>query len=114
VVPGYETFAKEAPSLLGRKSHSWCTGRLRSRWFDPIAEVSELSDHSGSAPLPRFSVQNCPAFLVSDSLVQNLPNRTALSMGNYSDRLSDRSFATFTASRLAAEPSGPSRCRFRQ
>ena len=37
--------------LQGRKSPRLCLAWLRIRWFDPIAEVSELPDHLPSGQL---------------------------------------------------------------
>jgi hypothetical protein len=54
----------------GRKSLSLWGGRvLGSRWFDPIAEVSELPDHSRSAPLLRFFGDGWAPFFVTNCLV---------------------------------------------
>ncbi|SRR6266436_2994113 len=60
---------------------------LRIRWFDPVAEVSELADHSGSALLFRSFVDRWAAFLVTDSPVQDQPDQSTLSMGNRSNGL---------------------------
>jgi hypothetical protein len=60
---------------------------LRIRRFDPIAEVSELSDHSGSAPLPRLFGDGWAPFFVTDSLVQEQPDQPTLSMRNRPDSL---------------------------
>ena len=42
---------KAHPVNLGRKSLRLCLAGLWIGWFDPIAEVSELPDHSRSALL---------------------------------------------------------------
>ena len=56
----------------GRKSLPlpWCwTLVLRNRWFDPIAEASELADHSRSAPLLRLFGDGWAPFFVTNCLV---------------------------------------------
>jgi hypothetical protein len=60
---------------------------LRIRWFDPIAEASELPDHSRRAPLLRLFGDGWAPFFVTDSLVQDQPNQPTLSMGNRPDGL---------------------------
>jgi hypothetical protein len=45
------------------------TWELRVGYFDPIAEASELPDHSGSALLLRSFGDRWAAFLVTDFLV---------------------------------------------
>ena len=73
--------------LQGRKSLRWRSAWLRIRWFDAIAEGSELPDHLPSAQLLRPFGDRRAAFLVTDSLVQDQPNQSTLSMGNGSDGL---------------------------
>ena len=73
--------------LQGRKSLRLCLAWLRIRWFDPIAEVSELPDHLPSAQLLRSFGDRWAAFFVTDSLVQDQPDQSALSMGDGSDGL---------------------------
>jgi hypothetical protein len=70
-----------------RKSLRLCLAGLRVRWFDLIAETSELPDHSRSAPLLRLFGNGWTPFFVTDSLVQDQPNQAALSMGNGPDGL---------------------------
>ena len=72
---------------LGRKSVRWCLAGLRIGWFDPIAETSELPDHSGGAPLLRLFGDGGASFFVTDSLVQDQPDQPTLSMGNRPDGL---------------------------
>ena len=78
---------KMLEELQGRKSLRLCLAWLRVRWFDPIAEVAELPDHLPSAQLLRSFGDGGAAFLVTDSLVQDQPNQSTLSMGNGSDGL---------------------------
>jgi hypothetical protein len=73
--------------LQGRKSLHWCLARLGIRWFDPIAEASELPNHLPSAQLLRSFGDRWAAFLVTDSLVQDQPDQSALSMGDGPDGL---------------------------
>jgi hypothetical protein len=73
--------------LQGRKSLHLCLAWLRIRGFDPIAEVSELPDHLPSAQLLRSFGDRWAAFLVTDSLVQDQPDQSTLSMCNDSDGL---------------------------
>jgi hypothetical protein len=47
---------------------------LRIRWFDPVAEASELPDHFRGAPLLRLFGDCWAAFFVTDSLVQDQPD----------------------------------------
>jgi hypothetical protein len=54
-----------------RKSPRLCLARLRIRWFDPIAEVSKLPDHSGRAPLLGLFGDGWASFFVTNSLVQD-------------------------------------------
>src|SRR5260370_36331385 len=72
---------------LGRKSPRLCLAWLRVRWFDPIAEVAELPDHLPSAQLLRSFGDGGAAFLVKDSLGQDQPKPSTLSMGNGSEGL---------------------------
>jgi hypothetical protein len=44
---------KMLEELQGRKSLRWRSAWLRIRWFDAIAEGSELPDHLPSAQLLR-------------------------------------------------------------
>ena len=60
---------------------------MRVRWFDPIAEASELLDHSCSAPLLRLFGNGWASFLVTDPVVQDQPDQPTLSMGNRPDGL---------------------------
>jgi len=76
---------KMLEELHGRKS--LCLAWLRVWWFDPIAEVAELPDHLPSAQLLRSFGDGGAAFLVTDSLVQDQPNQSTLSMCNGSDGL---------------------------
>ena len=73
--------------LQGRKITALVLAWLRIGGFDPIAEASELPDHSRSAPLLRSFGHGRAAFLVTDSLVQDHPDQPTLSMGNRSDGL---------------------------
>jgi len=67
----------------GRKSLRLCwTGVLRIGWFDPVAESSKLSDHSRSTSLLRLFGDGWAVFFVTDSLVQDQPDQSTLSMGN--------------------------------
>ncbi len=59
----------------------------RIRWFDPIAEASELPDHSRSAPLFRLFGDGGPSFFVTESLMQDQPDQPTLSMGKGPDGL---------------------------
>ena len=82
---------KMLEELQGRKSLRLCLclclAWLRVRWFDPIAEVSELPDHLPSAQLLRSFGNGWTAFLVTNSLVQDQPDQSTLSMCNDSDGL---------------------------
>src|SRR2546429_9731778 len=72
----------------GRKSLPLCwIGVLRIRRLDPIAESSELAEHSSSAPLLRLFGNGWAPFFVTDSLVQDQPDQATLSMGNGPDGL---------------------------
>jgi len=73
--------------LQGRKSLRLCLALLGIRLFDSIAEASELPDHLPSAQLLRSFGDRWAAFLVTDSLVQDQPDQSTLSMGNGSDGL---------------------------
>ena len=55
--------------------------------MDAIAEISELSDHSGRPALLGPPGNGWASFFVTDSLVQDLPDQAAKPMGNHSDRL---------------------------
>ena len=69
------------------KSLRLCLARLRIRRFDPIAEASELPDHSrGALLLGLFGDRRAP-FFVMHSLVQDQPDQSTLSMGNGPDGL---------------------------
>ena len=59
--------------LQGRKLLRLCLVWSRVRWFDAIAEASELPNHSPSAQLLRSFGNGWAAFLVTDSLVQYQP-----------------------------------------
>jgi two-component system KDP operon response regulator KdpE len=64
-----------ALALQGRKSLPLRGVRvLRIRWFDPVAEASELPDHFRGAPLLRLFGDCWAAFFVTDSLVQDQPD----------------------------------------
>jgi hypothetical protein len=80
--PSWLTFLGQS-----RKSLRLCFVGLRIRWIDPIAEVSELPDHSRRAPLFRLFGDGWAAFFVTDSLVQDQPDQPTLSMGNGPDGL---------------------------
>ena len=73
--------------LQGRKSLHVCLAGLRIRWFDLIAQASELANHLPSAQLLRSFGDRWAAFFVTDSLVQDQPDQSALSMGDGSDGL---------------------------
>src|SRR5260370_3127655 len=69
------------------KSLRLCLAGLRIRRFDPIAEASELPEHSrGALLLGLFGDRRAP-FFVTHSLVQDQPDQSALSMGNGPDGL---------------------------
>src|SRR5271167_1708591 len=74
-------------SHQGRKSLRLCLAGLRIRWFDPIAEASQLPDHSRRAPLLRLFGDGWAPFFVRDSLMQDQPDQPTLSMGNRPDGL---------------------------
>ena len=69
------------------KSLRLCLAGLRIRRFDPIAEASELPKHLPSAELLRSFGDRWAAFFVTDSLVQDQPDQSTLSMGDGSDGL---------------------------
>ena len=73
--------------IQGRKSLRLCLAGLRIRRFDPIAEASELPDDSRSASLLRLFGDRWAPFFVTDSLVQDQPDQSTLSMGNGPDGL---------------------------
>jgi hypothetical protein len=73
--------------LQGRKSLRLCLAGLKIRWFDLIAEASELPNHLPSAKLLRSFGDRWAPFFVTNSLVQDQPNQPALSMGNGPDGL---------------------------
>ena len=73
--------------LQGRKSLRLCLALLEIRLFDSIAEASELPDHLPSAQLLRSLGDRWAAFLVTDSLVQDQPDQSTLSMGDGPDGL---------------------------
>ena len=60
---------------------------MRIRQFDPIAETPEFPDHSCRSAQLGFLANRWAALLVTDSLVQDLPDQTAEPMGNHSDGL---------------------------
>jgi hypothetical protein len=55
---------------------------LRIRRFDPIAEASELPDHSRGALLFGLFGDGWAPFFVTNSLVQDQPDQSTLSMGD--------------------------------
>src|SRR5712671_7554208 len=70
-----------------RKSLRLCLAGLRIRCFDPIAKSSELPDHSCRALLLRLLGDSWAPFFVTNSLVQDQPDQSTLSMGNGPDGL---------------------------
>src|ERR1051325_11823366 len=64
------------------KSLHLCLAGLRIRWFDPIAEASELPKHLRSAELLRSFGDRWAPFFVTDSLVQDQPDQPTQSMGD--------------------------------
>src|SRR6266436_3335403 len=64
------------------KSLHLCLAGLRIRWFDPIAEASELPKHLRSAELLRSFGDRWAPFFVTNSLVQDQPDQPTLSMGD--------------------------------
>ncbi len=73
--------------LQARKSLRLCLAGLRIWRFDPIAEASELPDHSRRALLLGLFGDRWAPFFVTDSLVQDQPDQSTLSMGNGPDGL---------------------------
>ena len=71
--------------LQGRKS--LCLTSWNVQRFDPIAEASELPNHSPSAQLLRSFGHGWAAFLVTDSLMQDQPDQSTLSMSDGSNGL---------------------------
>ena len=78
---------KMLDELQGRKSLRLCLAWLRVRWFDPISEASELPNHLPSAQLLRSFGHGWAAFLVTDSLMQDQPDQSTLSMSDGSNGL---------------------------
>ncbi len=64
-----------------------CLAGLWIRRFNPIAETSELPDHLPSAKLLRSFGDRWAPFFVTDSLVQDQPDQSTLSMGDGPDGL---------------------------
>src|SRR6266403_256166 len=64
------------------KSLHLCLAGLRIRWFDPIAEASELPKHLRSAELLRSFGDRWAPFFVTNSLVQDQQDQPTLSMGD--------------------------------
>jgi hypothetical protein len=60
---------------------------LRIRCFDPIAECSELPDHSHGAFLLGLFRDGWAPFFVTNSLVQDEPDQSTVSVGNGPDGL---------------------------
>ena len=71
----------------GRKSLRLCLAGLRIRFFDSITEATELPDHSRGALLLRLFGDRRAPFFVTNSLVQDQPDQSTLSMGNGPDGL---------------------------
>jgi hypothetical protein len=83
-----EERARYMVALQGRKSLRLCwTGVLVVGWFDPVAEASELPDHSRRTLLPGLFGDGWATFFVTDSLAQDQPDQSTLSMGNRPDGL---------------------------
>src|SRR6266404_3815263 len=89
--PRFSTFVfnrfRTLPSSVGCKSFAchWvekslhlCLAGLRIRWFDPIAEASELPKHLRSAELLRSFGDRWAPFFVTNSLVQDQPDQQTL------------------------------------
>jgi len=55
--------------------------------FDPITEATELPDHSRGTVLLRLLGDGWAPFFVTNSLVQDQPDQSTLSMGNRPDGL---------------------------
>src|SRR5215813_11966684 len=60
---------------------------LRIGRFDLIAQISELANHSPRALILGSYVDSWASFLVTDSLMQDQPDQTTLSVGNDADGL---------------------------
>jgi len=71
----------------GRKSLRLCLAGLRLWCFDPIAEASELPDHSGRTPLLGLFGDRGAPFFVADALMQDQPDQATLPMGDGPDCL---------------------------
>ena len=79
---------RQTPPSQGRKSR--LTGpptSLGAGHFDPIAEASELADHSGRPVSLSLLAQGGASFLIPDALVQNQPDQAAQPVGDQADRL---------------------------
>jgi hypothetical protein len=55
--------------------------------LDPVGETPEFADHLARSHLLRFYVDGRPAFLVTNTLVENLPDQSAQAVGDCADRL---------------------------
>src|SRR5215472_10812144 len=73
--------------LQGRKSLHLCLAGLRFRWFDLIAEASEVPNHLPSAKLLRSFGDRGASFFVADSLVQDQPDQSTQSVGDDANSL---------------------------
>ena len=73
--------------LQTRKSLRLYLAGLRFGWFDPVAETAELPNHSGCALLLRLFGDRWASFFVTNSLVQDQPDQSTLSMGDRPDGL---------------------------
>ena len=71
----------------GRKPPSCWIARVRILQFDPVAEGSELPDHSRSACLPRLLSDHWATFVVTNSLMQDQLDQPTLSIGDRPDGL---------------------------
>ena len=60
---------------------------MRICGFNSVAEASELPDHLGCAALLRLFGNHRTAFLVTNSLMKDLPDNEALPMRNRPDSL---------------------------
>src|SRR5438128_1025666 len=69
-----------------RCTHTGLPG-LRSCRLDSVAESSEFPDHSRRALLLPPFADDCAAFLVTDSLVQDQSDQSTMSMGDQPDGL---------------------------
>src|SRR5882724_6549884 len=76
------TISKSFSCNRVEKSLHLCLAGLRIRWFDPIAEASELPKHLRSAELLRSFGDRWAPFFVTNSLVQDQPDQPTLSMGD--------------------------------